>query len=88
MDERTMFELLEIYDAKEELHQVLEMLAGMDCSIGYDDGVLGKLSRVTDIIKRHSPLHHTEEDYDESGFWKILEDETIDNHQKAGRLLG
>ncbi len=66
MDERMMFELLDIHDAKEELHQVLEMLSGMDCGIGYDEGILGKLSRVTDIIKRQSPLHHMEEEYDKS----------------------
>ena len=35
MDERTMFELLEMYDAKEALIQVLDMLIGDRYEAGY-----------------------------------------------------
>ncbi len=83
MDEQTMCDLLEIYDAKEELHQILEMLIDEDCAPGYGDGILGKLSRVTDIIMRRSSL-----DDDQTEFWEILEDKTLENHRKARMLLG
>ncbi len=41
-----------------------------------------KLSRVTDIIMRESPLD------DKLAFWEILEDKTLENHRKARMLLG
>ena len=44
MDERTMFELLEMYDAGEALIQVQEMLIGERYSAGYGEGILGNLS--------------------------------------------
>ena len=44
MVERTMFELLEMYDAGEALMQVQEMLIGERYSIGYGEGILGNLS--------------------------------------------
>ncbi len=83
MDEQTMFELLEIYDAKEELERISEELSGVAFATGYDEGILGKLSRVTDIIMRGSPL-----DDDQTEFWEILEDKSLENHRKARMLLG
>ncbi len=88
MDERTMFELLEIYDAQEELHRVLAMLIDDDYDAGYGEGILGRLSHVTDIIMRNSPLYHPGEDYNQSEFCRVLEDETIDNHKKSKLILG
>ncbi len=88
MDEKTMFELLEIYDAEEELHRILVMLIGDDMATGYEEGILGKLSRVTNIIKRYSPLYCPGMDYDKSELCRVLEDTTIDNHKKSRRILG
>ncbi len=83
-----MFELLEIYDATEELQRVLVMLINEDIAPGYEDGILGKLSRVMDIIRRNSPLYRPGEDYDRSEICRILENEVLDNHQKSRLLLG
>ncbi len=56
MDERTMFELLEMYDAKEALIQVLDMLIGDRYEAGYGEGIIGNLSYAYDIIARISAV--------------------------------
>lgn len=88
MDEQTMFELLEMYDAVNELEKIEIMLIGESVGIGPGEGIMGNLSYVTEIIKRHSPVYSSGVDYEESYFGKILEDEKMDNHRKARILLG
>ena len=50
MDEQTMFELLEMYDAVNELEKVEIMLIGESVGIGPGEGIMGNLSYVTEII--------------------------------------
>lgn len=88
MDERTMFELLEVYDAVNELHKVEKMLVGIETGVGPGEGILGNLSYVPEIIRRYSPVYTPGVDYEDSYFWKILDDEEMDNHRKARILLG
>ena len=81
MDERTMYELLEIYDAVTELEKFQEMLIGISVAVGPGEGILGNLSYVAEIILRHSPnLSATELE-------TILEDKTLSNRKKARLLL-
>ena len=88
MDERTMFELLEMYDAKEALIQVLDMLIGDRYEAGYGEGIIGNLSYAYDIIARNSPLREPRRDVEVTLFGQILDNKTIDNHRKARLLLG
>ena len=87
MDERTMFELLEMHDAVEGLWEMMEKLSGVPCGVGPGEGILGDLTYVTDIILRNSPLYNPAEDAEESEFWRILENKVIDNRLKARILL-
>ena len=88
MDERTMFELLEIYDAKSELQEDQEMLSEIKSVDEQGDRILRGLSYVISIIARYSPVYHPAKDRRISAFWKILDDKTNDNHEKARLLLG
>ena len=88
MDERTMFELLEMYDAKEALIQVLDMLIGDRYEAGYGEGIMGNLSYAYDIIARNSPLRDPQRNVEDTLFGQILDSKAIDNHKKARLLLG
>ena len=88
MDERTMFELLEIYDAAKGVEEIEEMLIGQIIGAGPGEGIVGNLSYVSGIIARYSPVYGPGEDYEMSYFWRTLDDDSIDNHRKARLLLG
>ena len=88
MDERTMFELLEIYDAVNNLELIEEMLIGEVSGAGPGEGIMGSLSYVSGIIARFSPVYLPRADYEVSYFWRTLDDKTMDNHRKARILLG
>ena len=87
MDERTMFELLEMYDAKEVLIQVLDMLIGDRYEAGYGEGIMGNLSYAYYIIARNSPLRESGRNVEDTLFGQILDNKAIDNHKKARFLL-
>ena len=88
MDEQTMFELLEVYDAVNGLEKIEVMLVGESVGVGPGEGIMGSLSYVPEIIRRHSPIYIPGVDYEDSHFGRILEDEKMDNHRKARILLG
>ena len=88
MDERTMFELLEIFDAKNALQREREKMSEDSGFNEYDDRILNSLTYVVSIIARYSPVYRPSKDIRMTMFWGILEDKTIDNHEKARRLLG
>ena len=88
MDEQTMFELLEVYDAVNDLREVEEMLVGESIGVGPGEGIMGNLLYVSEIIARHSPVYCPDVDYDKTYFCRVLEDEEMDNHRKARILLG
>ena len=66
MDEQTMFELLEIYDAVNDLREVEKMLVGESIGVGPGEGIMGNLSYVSEIIARHSPVYCPDVDYDKT----------------------
>ena len=88
MDERTMFELLEMFDARELLIEVQELLIGEKYDAGGGEGIIGNLSYAYDIIARYSPLHEPGCNLEDTRFGQILYDSAIDNHKKARLLLG
>jgi len=88
MDEQTMFKLLEIYNATQDIWKIQEMLIGIPCDVGYGEGILGELDYTQEIISKFSPVYDPTEDYEESKFWQILDNREIDNHVKARLLLG
>jgi hypothetical protein len=88
MDERTMFELLEIYDAKVELQKDKELMEGIEAVDTHGEDIIRGLSYVISIIARYSPVYRPSKKLRMTMFWRILEDKTIDNHEKARRLLG
>ena len=88
MDERTMFELLEMFDAREALMKVQELLIGEKYDAGDGEGIIGNLSYAYDIIARNSPLHEPGYNLEDTRIGQILYDSTIDNHKKACLLLG
>ena len=83
-----MFELLEIYDAKRNLQEDQEMLSEIKSVDEKGDRIIRGLSYVISIIARYSPVYHPEKDRSISAFWKIMDDTTMDNHEKARLLLG
>ena len=83
-----MFELLEIYDAKRNLQEDQEMIAELKSVDKMGDRIIRGLSYVISIIARYSPVYHPEKDRSISAFWKIMDDTTMDNHEKARLLLG
>lgn len=88
MDERTMYELLEIYDAKNALQKDRELISDIRDVDEEGDRIIRGLSYVISIIARYSPVYRPKKEIRMSMFWNILEDKTIDNHEKARRLLG
>ena len=88
MDERTMYELLKIYYAREALLKIQETMIGDICDCGYGEGILGDLSYVYSIIRRHSPIFDPYHDLETTLFGQLLIDKTMDNHKKARLLLG
>lgn len=88
MDERTMFELLEIFDAKKELQEDQKMISEIRNVDNQGDRIIRGLSYVISIIARYSPVYHPGKDHSIYTFWKIMDDTTIDNHEKARILLG
>ena len=88
MDERTMFELLEIFDAKKELQEDQKLISEIRNVDDQGDRIIRGLSYVISIIARYSPVYHPEKDRSIFTFWKIMDDTTIDNHVKARILLG
>lgn len=88
MDEQTMFKLLEIYNATQDIWKIQEMLIGITCDVGYGEGILGALDYAQEVIAKFSPVYNPGEDYEESKFWQILDDREMDNHVKARLLLG
>ena len=88
MNEQTMYELLEIRDAVEQLREIELRMTGAMTAVEPGEGIMGDLSYVDEIITRHSPLFIPGTDYEKTLFGKVLEDTEIDNHRKARILLG
>ena len=89
MDEKTMFELLEIHDAIDRLYEVERLLIGTCVGTGPGEGIIGDMEYHTiEIIMRHSKIYQPGQDIIDSYFGKVLYDKEMDNHRKARILLG
>ena len=89
-----MVSLLEVNDAVDELYSVLEILGGSD--LASSDGLMFKLNKIISVIVNASVTRNPQEEErtQETGtdadkwIYKLLNDKTIDNEQKAKILLG
>lgn len=87
---KELYRLLEIYDGYEALQEVSEALAGCSYGAGYDEGILGKLAHVVNLIVNLSnpSLYDRTVDFADTELGRILDDRKLDNHVKAEVLLG
>ena len=90
--EKQMAALLDIKDAAEALEDVMEILMGVNYALSFNEGALGRLSKIYDLIKEFSPVYVAQGQHDEdickSTFGAVLEDKTLTNEEKAKILLG
>ncbi len=60
-----MTDLILISDAEEELEQIMVIMYGTAFAVGYDEGALGKISRVFDVIWRNCRLYNDKRSIEE-----------------------
>ena len=80
--------LLEIHDAVSRLESIVTLLTGENTGIGCPGGIFHTLGKLTDLIESLCP-GYDHEGIEEANEWfyKILEDQKIDNAVKARFLL-
>ena len=87
MEKQNLTDLIRIYDAANQLYQFSQQLTGTTLSQG---SIVLELMRVTDVIKRMSPLYEEEYeagvDWEESRIRKVLDGEGSAD-ERAERLL-
>lgn len=90
LQKKEMYELLEIYDGYRALQDISVNLVGCTYGAGYDEGILGKMAYIVDLIVRRSnpALFDRTVDFADTELARILDDEKMDNHMKAEKLLG
>ena len=83
MDLQDMTDLITAYDGICEVEEALELLTG-----GYtEEGALGKLNYVCEIIARHAAVFDENENWEESELVQIL-DSDAPVEQRAKKILG
>ena len=86
---KDMVDLLHIYDATEDIEQIANDLSGgSNFGHGYDDGIVGKLTRVRDIIYRNSPIYDEFEDFETQPLGKVLNARGMAYEERAKIILG
>ena len=76
-------DLIRVYDAANQLYQLSQQLTGPTLSQG---SVISELMRVTDVIKRMSPLYEAGVDWEESSVRMVLDGEGS-AEERAKKLL-
>lgn len=79
---KDMEDLLYIHDACDKLNITL---LGTEMSVGYDEGVLGALSRIHSVIERNAGEELKKNDYER--VWEIVEDTSLTVEQQAEMLV-
>ncbi len=85
MELNDMADLIEAYDGLRELEDIMGALNGSG-GAGYDEGAMGKLCRITDVIQRNVADKDPEDDWD--GILRILDDDETPAEDRAKALLG
>ena len=84
-------DLILVYDGLRDIERCIVLLCNQDIAIGYEDGALGKLCHVVDVLRRNSkfakPKYKKNEEDAEEEFLRIL-DSNIDAKEKALKLTG
>ena len=83
MEKQNLTDLIRVYDAVIRLHHLSQQLSGPTLSQG---SIISNLMRVTDVIKRLSPLYEGNVDWEESRIRKVLDGEGS-AEERAERLL-
>ena len=84
-----MTDLIYIYDGLTEMEKALSIMTGSDEVYMYEEGAMGKLARVMDIIQRNTDLYNPEQDDDieSSEFAKVLDDKSLTPEERAKRIF-
>lgn len=88
MDKQDMIALIQIFDAKEELEEIVKQLSGNQLAHGFDNGIIGNLSRVTDLIAKHSPIYDDDLDYENQLLGQTLLNKQLSYDERADIILG
>ena len=93
MNVKDMTDLIHAAEGVKGLEEALQIICHIPLAVGYEEGALGKLSRIYDIIHRNSRFYHPEADdiydvRDEQGrnIYDILEMDAP-AEEKASMLL-
>ena len=86
MDLKTMTDLVYIYEGMEDLEEIMERLSGVSMFM-YEEGPLGMISHVYDALRRNTAFYNPDNEEWEEEIDRILDDDSIDEEEKARRLL-
>ena len=74
LSETDFRDLLIVNDAINDLRTVEVILTGGNSACSLNDGVIGALSKIQDIISRNSPTYKENDDDALEEFWEIVDD--------------
>ena len=77
-----MTDLVYIYEGFEELESAISILTGSDTAFLYEDGAMGKISRIHDILKRNIAFTG-----DSETLYDFLSDKSKSPEEKAKSIL-
>ena len=88
-----MADLIRIYDATMELTAILRKLCSSsseDLPFFYDDGIIGKITKILCVIERNYAIDDRNRDYNEQVLFEILDGrgKTLSYEERASMLLG
>ena len=86
---RDMIDLVYIYDGLMEMEDALAIMTNSGEAYMYENGAMGKISRVMDILTRNTNLYDPErcDDMEESEFAKVLDNKGLSTEERAKKLL-
>lgn len=89
MSLRDMIDLVYIYDGLTDMERALSIMTNSDTAYMYDEGAMGKISRVMDILSRNTELYDPEKDEDVEGseFARVLDNKELSPEERAKKLF-
>lgn len=79
---KDMTDMIYIHDAYDSLHTAL---FGEEMMLGFNDGNMGAMSRIHDLIERNAAEELKKNNYE--GVWKIADDTSKTAEERAEMLL-